>query len=235
MDKIIEMLSQTEITAEVCIYRLILSLILGGLIGIDRERSRQAAGLRTHILICTGSTLLMLVSAFVPQKFEYEMGDPGRIVAQVVSGIGFLGAGAIFRLGVNVRGLTTAASIWVVAAIGITVGTGMYEAAIFATMLLLFVLIVLSFFEKLVFPHQILKILKITADSVDFELTNIQNIFHQNQIKLGMKNMAQDFENKKSVYTYYIYLTKKTDLQKFVDSLAQLQGVTQISIEDRQD
>lgn len=234
MDKIIEMLSQTEITAEVSIYRLILSLILGGLIGIDRERSRQAAGLRTHILICTGSTLLMLVSAFVPQKFEYEMGDPGRIVAQVVSGIGFLGAGAIFRLGVNVKGLTTAASIWVVAAIGITVGTGLYEAAIFATFLLLFVLIVLSFFERIVFPHQILKILKITADSVDFEPKHIQNVFYQNQIKLGMKNMAQNYVKKETIYTYYIYLTKKTDLQKFVNSLAQLQDVTQISIEDRQ-
>jgi putative Mg2+ transporter-C (MgtC) family protein len=229
------MLSQTEITAEVSIYRLILSLILGGLIGIDRERTRQAAGLRTHILICTGSTLLMLVSAFVPQKFEFDMGDPGRIVAQVVSGIGFLGAGAIFRLGVNVKGLTTAASIWVVAAIGITVGTGLYEAAIFATILLLFVLIVLNFIEKLIFPYQILKILKIKANSIDFEVKDINEIFLQNEIKLGMKNIAQDYERTETNYTYFIYMTKNTDLQKLVAALSGLQDITQISIEDRQD
>lgn len=235
MEYINQMLSQTEITAEVSIYRLILSLILGGLIGIDRERSRQAAGLRTHILICTGSTLLMLVSAFVPQKFEFEMGDPGRIAAQVVSGIGFLGAGAIFRLGVNVKGLTTAASIWVVAAIGITIGTGMYEAAIFATFLLLFVLVVLNIIEKLIFPHQIFKILKIKANSIDFDLKDIHNIFKNNSIKLGMKNMAQDYERKETIYTYYIYLTKKTNVQELVTSLSALPDITQISIEDKQD
>ncbi|MGI8893211.1 MAG: MgtC/SapB family protein [Bacteroidia bacterium] len=234
MEKIFQMLSQTEITTEVSIYRLILSLILGGLIGIDRERSRQAAGLRTHILICTGATLLMLVSAFVPQKFEYEMGDPGRIVAQVVSGIGFLGAGAIFRLGVNVKGLTTAASIWVVAAIGITVGTGLYEAAIFATFLLLFVLVVLNYLEKIIFPHQILKILKIKANSIEFDLIDINIAFRENKIKLGIKNIAQDFEKKETIYTYYIYLTKNTDLQQFINSLSNSAIITQISVEDKE-
>ena len=235
MEKIASLLSQTEITAEVTAYRLILSLILGGLIGLDREKSRQAAGLRTHILICTGSTLLMLVSAFVPQKFEYEMGDPGRIVAQVVSGIGFLGAGAIFRLGVNVKGLTTAASIWVVAAIGITVGTGLYEAAIFATFLLLFVLIVLNNIEKIIFPHQLMKIIKIKTKSTEFEENNILKIFKTHNIKLGIKNLSQDYIKNETDYIYYIYLTKKTDVDKMIVDLSDLKDITLISLENKPD
>lgn len=235
MEKIAGLLSQTEITAEVAVYRLILSLILGGLIGLDREKSRQAAGLRTHILICTGSTLLMLVSAFVPQKFEYEMGDPGRIVAQVVSGIGFLGAGAIFRLGVNVRGLTTAASIWVVAAIGITVGTGLYEAAIFATFLLLFVLVVLSNIEKIIFPHQLLKIIKIRIDSIDFEENEINNLFKKYNVKLGIKNLMQDYSRKETQYEYYIYITKNTNLDNMIGDFSNLKNIAHISLENKTD
>ncbi|OGW01223.1 MAG: hypothetical protein A2889_00525 [Nitrospinae bacterium RIFCSPLOWO2_01_FULL_39_10] len=91
--------------------RLILSTILGGIIGIERERRNQPAGLRTHIILCVGSTLMMLVSIYVASEIgNPENSDPGRIAAQVVSGIGFLGAGAILRFGVSIKGLTTAAS-----------------------------------------------------------------------------------------------------------------------------
>ena len=118
---------QTYIDERIITLRLIISLILGGLIGLERESRRQQAGLRTHILICVGSTLLMLLSIYIPQTFsKFSNGDPGRIAAQVITGIGFLGGGAIFKLGSNVRGLTTAASIWAVAAVGLTVGAGLY-------------------------------------------------------------------------------------------------------------
>ena len=110
------------------ILRLCLSFIAGAIIGFERSSRRQAAGLRTHILIATGATLLMLLSIYLPQQFSsaHRAGDPGRIAAQVVSGIGFLGAGAIIRLGNNVRGLTTAASLWFVAAVGLAIGGGMF-------------------------------------------------------------------------------------------------------------
>jgi putative Mg2+ transporter-C (MgtC) family protein len=111
---------------------------LGGLIGIERELRERGAGLRTHLLVAVGSALFTLVSAYGFREFLIEGGllvrlDPTRIAAQIVTGIGFLGAGAILRQGLFVRGLTTAASLWVVAAIGMAAGAGYYTAAVFAT------------------------------------------------------------------------------------------------------
>ncbi|BFT73982.1 MgtC/SapB family protein [Paenibacillus sp. P36] len=132
-------------------FRMILSVVLGGLIGLEREWSNHAAGLRTHILVCVGSTTIMLLSIYGFNDFIIEPNvrvDPARLAAQVISGIGFLGAGAIMRTGATVYGLTTAASIWVVAAIGLSVGAGFYYVSILAAILVLFCLFVLNHWEK---------------------------------------------------------------------------------------
>lgn len=130
-------------------WRLLLAAVLGGLVGFERERHNRPAGLRTHILVCLGSTLVMIVSVV---GFGGELGargDQARIAAQVVSGIGFLGAGSILRQGSAIRGLTTAASLWVVAAVGLAVGIGLYIPAVFATGLVLGSLFLLTGVEKL--------------------------------------------------------------------------------------
>jgi putative Mg2+ transporter-C (MgtC) family protein len=125
------------------ISRLLLAALLGSMIGLERERLMWAAGLRTHMLVCVGSCLIMIVSAF---GFSDILGtpavvlDPSRIAAQVVSGIGFLGAGAILLRGDIIRGLTTAASVWAVAGIGLAVGGGLYLAALSATIIILIIL-----------------------------------------------------------------------------------------------
>ncbi|HWK60585.1 MAG TPA: MgtC/SapB family protein [Eoetvoesiella sp.] len=132
------MLSDTELVG-----RLLLGAALGSVIGFERERLSWAAGLRTHMLVCVGSTLIMIVSAF---GFADILGqgnvtlDPSRMAAQVVSGIGFLGAGSILLRGEVIRGLTTAASLWSVAAIGLAVGGGMYVASIASTIIILIIL-----------------------------------------------------------------------------------------------
>lgn len=121
--------------------RLALALLLSGLIGFEREAGGKPAGMRTHMLVCMGSTLFMLISMNAPGFFPgASTVDPGRIAAQVVTGVGFLGAGTIIRAGGSVRGLTTAASIWAVSAIGLAVGVGYYMAAVVATGLALVVL-----------------------------------------------------------------------------------------------
>jgi putative Mg2+ transporter-C (MgtC) family protein len=122
--------------------RLALSALLGSFIGYERERLAWAAGLRTHMLVAVGSTMVMIVSAY---GFADVMGpgislDPSRMAAQVVSGIGFLGAGAILARGEVVRGLTTAASVWSVAGIGLAVGGGLYIPAVAATAIILIIL-----------------------------------------------------------------------------------------------
>jgi len=138
------------------VIRLCLAFLGGGIIGFERSYRRQVAGLRTHILIALGAASLMLLSIWIPQNFS-ERGDPGRIAAQVVSGIGFLGAGAIIRLGSNIRGLTTAASLWLTAAIGLTIGAGMYVTAITAEVLALITLFVLHKVEDKIFPDDWVK------------------------------------------------------------------------------
>lgn len=131
------------------IFRLTLACILGGLIGLERESLNRPAGLRTYTLVCVGSALAMVVS--LEMYFQYYQtvnADPGRIAAQVISGIGFLGAGTIMREGATVRGLTTAAGLWVVACIGLAVGAGLYIPAIATTILILFILIYFIRFEQ---------------------------------------------------------------------------------------
>lgn len=131
------------------IFKLALACILGALIGLERESLNRPAGLRTYTLVCVGSTLAMIVSIDIyMQYYQTVNADPGRIAAQVVSGIGFLGAGTIMREGATVRGLTTAAGLWVVACIGLAVGAGLYIPAVATTILILFVLIYFIRFEQ---------------------------------------------------------------------------------------
>ena len=123
--------------------RLVLAALLGGAIGLERELREREAGLRTHLLVSVGAAVFTLVSAYGFADFRYGLQtgitlDPTRIAAQIVTGIGFLGAGAIIRQGLSVRGLTTAATLWVVAAIGMAAGAGYYSVAVIGTGIVLF-------------------------------------------------------------------------------------------------
>jgi putative Mg2+ transporter-C (MgtC) family protein len=135
---------------EVVLLRLFLSAFMAAAIGIEREIHRRAAGLRTHILVALGSTLFMMTSIEVASAYGVAgQADPSRIAAGVVTGIGFLGAGAIIRYGSSIKGLTTAASIWVVAAIGLAVGAGVYWAAAVTTALSVTVLVLSRIEERM--------------------------------------------------------------------------------------
>lgn len=129
--------------------RLGLAFILGSILGSERERKGRSAGLRTHILVCMGSALIMLVSLYIYDLYKDETAlDPARIAAGVVTGIGFLGAGTILRSTHRVLGLTTAASIWISASIGLAVGCGFISAAVVTTVIAFFTLLLLGALEK---------------------------------------------------------------------------------------
>jgi putative Mg2+ transporter-C (MgtC) family protein len=130
--------------------RLALAALLGMIVGYERERQNQPAGLRTHAILAIGSCLAMTISINLAIQFVPDVpnGDPARLAAQVVSGIGFLGAGAILRYGTNVKGLTTATSLWTIAIVGLAVGAGQYFSAIGTTVALLVVLVLLNILEK---------------------------------------------------------------------------------------
>jgi putative Mg2+ transporter-C (MgtC) family protein len=135
--------------------RLLLSVLLSGLVGLERKMHRRTAGLRTHILVSMGSCLIMLTSLYIFDIYKDKTSlDPARIAAGVITGIGFLGAGAIIRSGEAVKGLTTAASLWIVAGIGLAVGCGFYLAAIISSVLALVVLLFLRHVERFVFGKE---------------------------------------------------------------------------------
>jgi putative Mg2+ transporter-C (MgtC) family protein len=146
--------------------KLFLSLMLGGLIGLEREWHGRAAGLRTHVMVCLGSTILLIAAKAASEAFSGTGNvvlDPNRIAAGIVTGIGFLGGGAIIRMGDLIRGLTTAACIWFVAALGIVIGNGLFVLAIFTTLVVLLVLIVFDMFEHYI-PPVIYRTLTIRID-----------------------------------------------------------------------
>lgn len=131
------------------VLRLVLSVLLGGIIGFERGRTGRPAGLRTHILVCLGSTLAIMTNQYVYQV--YGVSDPTRLAAQVISGIGFLGAGTIIVTGRHqVKGLTTAAGLWASACMGIAIGIGFYKAAVLSCFLITFTTVVLHRLDNLV-------------------------------------------------------------------------------------
>ncbi len=129
------------------VVKLLLALVCGGLLGFERERKHRPAGLRTYMLVCIGATLVMMTNQYICDM--YETGDPARMAAQVVSGIGFLGAGTIITTTNNkVKGLTTAAGLWAAGCVGLAIGIGFYEAAIIGTALIFIVMVILHSFDK---------------------------------------------------------------------------------------
>jgi len=136
------------ITEQVALTRIVISLVLGALIGLEREINRHPAGIRTFILVCVGSTLAMLVSIYICQSNPNLLnGDPGRIAAQVLTGIGFIGAGLIIKNTDGISGLTTAACIFVTAIIGLAVGVGMIYVAVVVTAIAFIILIASPFLK----------------------------------------------------------------------------------------
>lgn len=198
--------NSTIIDNQTVILRIVLSFFAGAIIGIEREAHRQLAGLRTHMLICIGSTIIMLLSIYIPQIYpQFQNGDPGRIAAQVVSGIGFIGAGAILRMGINVRGLTTAASIWSIAAIGLVIGAGMYLTAGIAVALILIVLMVVDALERKFFTPVNYKNLTIATGNPESNSV-VQSILKQHKIRIIDINPAY---SKPTAYTFQYTITAR--------------------------
>lgn len=136
------------LNAWIVLFRLVLAAVLSGIIGFEREYHGRAAGFRTHILLCVGSTLVMLTSMHIFDVYSSRVAvDPARIAAGVITGIGFLGAGTIMHSRSSVRGLTTAASLWVVAGLGLAVGSGLYFGAVVTAILTIITLFLFSRLE----------------------------------------------------------------------------------------
>lgn len=204
----------------VYLIRILLSFLAGFILGMERKSRAQAFGLRTLILICESSTLLSILSLYVPQYLG--SGDGGRIAAQVVSGIGFLGGGAIMRQGLNIKGLTSAAIIWTAAAIGLALGAGLYIPAGMALAVAIFSLIILEKFEEKRFPAGRTKSLHLTFFDDDVNMSEIRNIISQNGFLITDFNMSRIFEPHQLILHFSVKAPKKDN---FDDLMRELKGI----------
>ena len=217
------------------LFRLVVSLFAGLLLGLERQMHRQPAGLKTHILICTGSTLLMILSLLLAgnvQLFGVGLlgaikgtsvsglsGDPGRLASQVVSGIGFLGGGAIIRQGFNIKGLTTAATIWVSAAIGLAIGLGAYAAAGLTLSFVLATLFVLERFEARFFPGKNVKTLFLVFEEKAFSFALLERELCSLRVAIDNTDVAKTVSSDRIKLTLQVHVPARMEYAALCDAL----------------
>lgn len=231
LDHINEILQNTTITLTTAAVKLFVSFLLGAVIGIERQFRRREAGMRTFTLICMGSAAAMLISIWIPQCYpNFLNGDPGRIAAQVLTGIGFLGAGAIMQSHGSIHGLTTAACIWVVAVIGLAVGAGMYVPALIGTGLTLVTLISLEKLEKRMFLNGVNKILTITCTTATPDLKAVRKILEGKNIYIVSVSFESLFELNKAIITYKVNVKAQSSYMNLFSEIRTLGYVSQIRL-----
>lgn len=195
------------------IIRLVVATLLGGLLGLEREIHGRPAGLRTHLLVSLSAAAFMIMSPLFERITPNFTGDPGRIAAQIVSGIGFLGAGAIVKEGVTIRGLTTAACLWVAAAIGMASGAGLYAEAISVWILAIFALVLLPYVELVVKTNSY-RILEITLP-LKVDVSSVLDAVKSKFVRVIRSDLERDYITDTLTITLLIRLYHKgvTDKQ----------------------
>lgn len=218
--------------------RMGLALLLGALIGFEREQSNHAAGLRTNSLVCLGSCLLMLLSEYGFAAFVNEANvrlDPARLAAQVITGIGFLGAGTILFTGKSITGLTTAASLWVVSAIGLAVGAGFIFAAVSATIMVLIILWLMNKLEKKYIAGKKEHHLSILADERSTLFQAISALMLEKEITIRKITLHEygdrDMEEPQVMLKLNVSFPKSGNLIVILDEIKRLDGVHAVSTE----
>ncbi len=233
MHYLAQLLSAPELSPGSALVRLLLAALAGGLIGLEREMRRQTAGLRTHILICVGASLLTLLSIWMPQSFGLDRGDPTRIAAQIVSGIGFLGAGAIVKIGNNTKGLTTAASIWSVAALGMAIGGGMWLPAMGALVLILATLTLLEPVERRFFPGERIKLLQIWYDESTADRKRIDEALRAYGLRPQSIDAFQSLTKKQTRINILVKVPINVDIERLFKAIKGTGKVLKIQMQEK--
>lgn len=204
----------------------VLALIFGGLIGFQREKAERPAGLRTHALVCLGSTVFTLIS-YLGFSSLYDV-DPSRIAAGIVTGIGFIGAGVIFRQGPLVRGVTTAASIWVVASVGMALGTKLYYLAALATIIGFLTLSILKYIEDKVIklPNYLVRI---TTSENFTDMNKIISLLKKMSVSVKSKKYELD-ENNKRIFTINLFSKDSEFPTRIIEELSKFKEIEKIVI-----
>lgn len=218
------------------IIRLILSALIGAMIGVEREFINRPAGLRTHVLVTLGSALFMMISIDGYAKLpEGIMGDPYRIAAQVVSGIGFLGAGTIIKTGTDIKGLTTAASLWVSAGIGLAIGTGYYLGAILTVVIVMITLISSRLTETRIFKkgHSSLVITGESKLGIDKEIADYLHRNHITVKKLELTQIDEDLDGELDGFCVRLFIKypRRKNYLIMIEELEEIEGIDEVKYE----
>lgn len=222
------MISEVEI-----ILRVLVGAALGAAVGFERERQDQPAGLRTHIILVIGATLAMVLSVNLGYLFARPgtPADPARLAAQVISGIGFLGAGAILRYGFNVKGLTTATSLWTMAIVGMTVGAGYYLIAVGTTAVMLLVLTVLNVIEKRFVRTSLSRFISVEANYKKGLVKSVRHVVEDYADEMQSFTIQKHIKNKRLRIQVVARLPRKQKLDDLIDELSDIDGVRNLKLE----
>lgn len=217
----------------VVLLKMLLAALAGGIVGIEREKHGRPAGLRTHLLVSVGSCLMMIVS----EAFFLKYGnlpatnvvrlDPGRAAAQIITGIGFLGAGVIIKEGISVRGLTTAACLWLVAGIGMAFGMGMFVAGSIGSVIALLSLIFLKKLEPIIKKDRYLH-LSVTAVAEPDIYPTLEQLFTERKLRISDLESNLDLDAKTIHYRFVITRHKIRIGQELSGAIAGIEGVRKI-------
>jgi putative Mg2+ transporter-C (MgtC) family protein len=208
--------------------RLGLSVVLGGIIGAEREHNNQPAGLRTHMILVIGACLAMMLSINLGTAAGT---DPARLAAQVVSGIGFLGAGAILRFGFNVKGLTTATTLWTMAIVGLAVGMGYYLISMIATAVIMIVLSVLDLIERRFVRANILRTLVLEVYDVKGIVKEIRQTVSQSSFQIVGFSVQKNNEDKLLQIEIVARFNNADKLEVLIEQLSEFEGLKSVKIE----
>jgi putative Mg2+ transporter-C (MgtC) family protein len=213
--------------------RIVFAIIAGFFIGLDRERHSQPAGLRTHMVICLGACLMMILSIYIPSEYiKKGFGtDPTRLAAQVISGIGFLGAGAIFRFGFTVKGLTTAASIWTTSGIGLSFGSGYYFLGIICTIFLIVILYVFDKLEDLIIERRNWRQITVDFDSKHLSGSDIFAVIRDFGIPVNRPSIIENLEKKTTEVIISCRLEETFQIKEMFNRIKSLGNIKTVKID----
>ncbi len=215
----------------ICSIKILLSIICGFILGVERKSRNQAVGIRTLILICVSSALLSILSIYVP-TISIKNADSTRIIAGVISGIGFLGGGAIMRQGMNIKGLTSAAIIWTAAALGLALGVGLYVQSAVVLVIVELILVLIEKLEYRLFPAAKSKGLHLYFEDSTVDMKKIRQIIESNGIKICDLNITRDLSRNSLILHYSIKLSGLENFEPVVQELSHIGKLTEFSITD---
>lgn len=231
LQTIAEQITSLEVNMYNSMFRLLLSMVLGMIVGAERKRKGQIAGIRTFALISMGACLAMLLSIYVPQVYlGLKNGDPGRIAAQVITGIGFLGGGAMIHMKGAVKGLTTAAGIWMTAIIGMAVGIGMYMCSIGATLLILLTLVTFEQYEKRRKLGQESKVINVTVSEIVKDLQPYKEVFAKYNVHLSTYYLEYDYDQNRTDLNFVVLAHAYENLLPLLNELSTISTTNKLTL-----